>query len=467
MAVLATPPFLQFFNADGDPLAGGKVYTYAAGTTTPKATFTAQDGVTQNTNPVILNAAGIPTPGGSIWLNGAYKFVVRDVNDVLVATTDNVTAFTATPASSDAYWQSFSGTGAQTAFVLSEALGTDEKTIMVFVDAGGDKGFDIQAPSAYTLNGSTLTFAVAPASGTNNIQVWAPARLANAAATSAEAADSSATLALNAQNAAGASESNAATSAATATTAAGNAALFADVAEDWATYPENSPVPGGGGEFSSKHYAAKAEAFAAQAGASASGFQSGTTGGTASAYTVTFGAPVAYTTGVAIRVNFNQANNDNCTLNVNSMGAKKILDGARQLFKGEIAASDVLFMIYSSVADGGNGAWLVQSGLRTVLCEYAIPGSMANGDLASVLEDYLRDVETLLRVEAVLSAGSLTLNFKYNATAVTGGQIAVTTTLAGATPSAANTGAVGDMFTGVISAVSSAVYLTIWVWKRV
>ena len=40
MAVLAVPPFLQFLDSDGNPLAGGKVYTYAAGTTTPKATST-------------------------------------------------------------------------------------------------------------------------------------------------------------------------------------------------------------------------------------------------------------------------------------------------------------------------------------------------------------------------------------------------------------------------------------------
>ena len=41
MAVLLTPPKLQFFNTDGvTPLAGGFIYTYAAGTTTNKETFT-------------------------------------------------------------------------------------------------------------------------------------------------------------------------------------------------------------------------------------------------------------------------------------------------------------------------------------------------------------------------------------------------------------------------------------------
>jgi hypothetical protein len=49
------------------------VFTYAAGTTTPQATYTDNTGTTQNTNPVILDAGG----RASIWLTGsAYKFAV-------------------------------------------------------------------------------------------------------------------------------------------------------------------------------------------------------------------------------------------------------------------------------------------------------------------------------------------------------------------------------------------------------
>jgi hypothetical protein len=45
----------QFFNNNGVPLAGGKIYTYAAGTTTPQATYTTNSGVTPHSNPIILN----------------------------------------------------------------------------------------------------------------------------------------------------------------------------------------------------------------------------------------------------------------------------------------------------------------------------------------------------------------------------------------------------------------------------
>lgn len=95
-AVLLTPPNLQFLDDNGDPVAGGFVYTYAAGTMTPKATYTDYTGGTPASNPVELDAAGRPETIGAIWLEegGAYKFVVTDADLVEVGEPiDNVTAF--------------------------------------------------------------------------------------------------------------------------------------------------------------------------------------------------------------------------------------------------------------------------------------------------------------------------------------------------------------------------------------
>jgi hypothetical protein len=80
----------QFFDDNGDPLSGGKIYTYAAGTTTPLTTYTSRDGLTPNTNPVILDAAG-RTPQ-QIWATegSLYKYVVRTSSDVLIRTWDNI-----------------------------------------------------------------------------------------------------------------------------------------------------------------------------------------------------------------------------------------------------------------------------------------------------------------------------------------------------------------------------------------
>ncbi len=80
----------QFFDDNGDPLSGGKIYTYAAGTTTPKATYTDYTGGTPNANPIILDAAG-RTPD-EVWLNygDAYKFILKDSADTTVGTYDNI-----------------------------------------------------------------------------------------------------------------------------------------------------------------------------------------------------------------------------------------------------------------------------------------------------------------------------------------------------------------------------------------
>lgn len=88
MASLSPTPKLQFFGSDGLPLVGGKLYTYAAGTTTPLATYTDHTANTSNTNPVILDSAG----EADVWLpeTTAYKYVLKDADDVTLFTVDYV-----------------------------------------------------------------------------------------------------------------------------------------------------------------------------------------------------------------------------------------------------------------------------------------------------------------------------------------------------------------------------------------
>lgn len=95
MSVLLIPPIFQFFDDNGDPLANGFVYTYEAGTTTPKTTYTDSSGVTPAPNPIELDAAGRPVTGsGAIWGSGAYKFIVKNSAYVQVGDAlDNVTSF--------------------------------------------------------------------------------------------------------------------------------------------------------------------------------------------------------------------------------------------------------------------------------------------------------------------------------------------------------------------------------------
>lgn len=86
MSFLMPKPKQQYFSIGGLPMIGGKIYTYAAGTTTPKATFTS-DGVTAQPNPIVLNSRG--EPDNAIFWNGSYRVDVRDLLGNLVYTVDN------------------------------------------------------------------------------------------------------------------------------------------------------------------------------------------------------------------------------------------------------------------------------------------------------------------------------------------------------------------------------------------
>jgi len=87
-SVALTPvPRIQFFDINGKPLAGGKVFTYAAGTTNPQVTYTDSTGLVPAANPIILDAGGF----ASIWLGAlVYKIVVQSSLNVTQYTVDGV-----------------------------------------------------------------------------------------------------------------------------------------------------------------------------------------------------------------------------------------------------------------------------------------------------------------------------------------------------------------------------------------
>jgi hypothetical protein len=80
----------QFFDNAGNILSGGKIYSYAAGTTTPQVTYTTSAGNIQHSNPIILNAYG--RISDEIWLTEGltYKFVLADANNATIGTYDNI-----------------------------------------------------------------------------------------------------------------------------------------------------------------------------------------------------------------------------------------------------------------------------------------------------------------------------------------------------------------------------------------
>jgi len=82
MSVLISPlARQQFMDANGNPLVGGKLFTYVANSNTKLATYTSSDGSTPNTNPIILDSSG-RTPYG-LWLTSgvSYKYVLAPSTD--------------------------------------------------------------------------------------------------------------------------------------------------------------------------------------------------------------------------------------------------------------------------------------------------------------------------------------------------------------------------------------------------
>ena len=134
-ANLAPVPKLQFFDANGNPLVGGKLFSYAAGTTTPLATYTDSSGSTPNTNPVILDSRG----EASVWLGSAlYKFALQNAAGVPIWTVDNVATFATLAdlaASGGSALVGFlqSGTGAEARTVQSKL-----RDVYSFDDFGAD-----------------------------------------------------------------------------------------------------------------------------------------------------------------------------------------------------------------------------------------------------------------------------------------------------------------------------------------
>jgi hypothetical protein len=135
----------QFFTNTGAVLTGGKLYTYAAGTTTPLTSYTTSAGNVACTNPVVLDAAGRVPGSGQIWiLPVSYKFVLTDSNDVLIATYDNIFgsgAFSVT---------NYTGNGSTVAYAISGNV------VSVYINGV------YQNKNTYSVSSGTLTFSQAP-----------------------------------------------------------------------------------------------------------------------------------------------------------------------------------------------------------------------------------------------------------------------------------------------------------------
>lgn len=83
---LLPEPKQSYEDSNGRPLNGGQLFTYAAGTTTPKATYQDAAGTIPNTNPIVLNERGEATVYGS----GNYRMILKNAFGATIWDRDNV-----------------------------------------------------------------------------------------------------------------------------------------------------------------------------------------------------------------------------------------------------------------------------------------------------------------------------------------------------------------------------------------
>ena len=136
----------QFFDANGVPLSGGKLYTYVAGTTTPQTTYTSISGVVANENPIILNSEGRVSGTNEVWLDiaVAYKLILKTSADVQLWSADDLSGIaglgSALPVASG-------GTGSTTLTLNNVLLGNGTSAVQLV--APGTSG------NLLTSNGTT------------------------------------------------------------------------------------------------------------------------------------------------------------------------------------------------------------------------------------------------------------------------------------------------------------------------
>jgi hypothetical protein len=188
MTVLLSPVggvAAQFFDNNGNPLSGGKLYSYAAGTTTPAVTYISSLGVTAHTNPIVLDSGG-RVPGGEIWLTDGviYKFVLETSTNVLIATYDNIVGINSNFVNFTAEQEIQTATAGQTVFNLTTTQyqpGTNSLT--VYVDGVNQYGPGAQYAYLET-DSDTVTFV-------SGLHVGASVKFTTATQTTGNATDAS------------------------------------------------------------------------------------------------------------------------------------------------------------------------------------------------------------------------------------------------------------------------------------
>ena len=150
MAGRYSNPIANYYDENGEPLAGGKLEFFESGTSTPLDTFSDDNLSVANPNPVVADSAG---RFGDIFLSGAdYKVVLKKADDSVIWTADPVRS--PTPKSSvvlDVSTTTQLDAGDDGKFVAADATGgAFIITLPAAADAGDGYEIEIQKVDAST-----------------------------------------------------------------------------------------------------------------------------------------------------------------------------------------------------------------------------------------------------------------------------------------------------------------------------
>jgi hypothetical protein len=166
-------PILQDpqFNDDGTFLAGGLIWFYQAGTSTPILAYTTPLADTPWSNPIQLNARG--ETGGEIWLlsGSSYKMVVEtppqygQAHGVVISIFDNITGVNDPGTTSIENWVAYSGTPTYISATSFSVTGDARLTFLIdrrVKMLNGDSTIFYATVVSTTFDGTITTIVVSP-----------------------------------------------------------------------------------------------------------------------------------------------------------------------------------------------------------------------------------------------------------------------------------------------------------------
>lgn len=141
----------QFFDVNGDPLSGGLLYTYVAGSSTAATTYSDFALATPNANPIVLDSRG---ECNCYLADGAYKFVLKDSSGTTLWTVDNYTAedFSATSTLLTKYTIGYADIAAAATTDTETILALPQNTVIEMLVIKASEAFAGGSISALTMD---------------------------------------------------------------------------------------------------------------------------------------------------------------------------------------------------------------------------------------------------------------------------------------------------------------------------